>query len=178
MILLRGQGGRSAEAEASERLGEILKGLERSGAGMSRAMAGKVREHFKRRWPGSRHYSPDKVYEAGFRDGRNPTADVGIDAAGISRAYWDLTLTPKFRSFLAVPFSGVRGKPADYREAFVVAKRDGRRFLAKNESGRMRFLFTLLKKVFQRKDESMMPTDEELAQAAGDAAAKAAGAEA
>ena len=173
MIVVAGRDGLAPAGAVAERLAEIVGRAARSSKRIRQALSAEVKRHFKARWPGSRHFSPDKVKDGDARDGARAEATVEIDAPGITRAYRDLTIKPRFRRFLAIPFKGVRGAPGDYLGAFPVRTKDGKAFLARNAGGRMEFLFSLVRKAFQRRDESMMPSDQRLFYAAANAAEKA-----
>lgn len=70
-----------------------------------------------------------------------------MDVPGITRAYQDLTIRPRFRKWLTIPMHGEAfGKKAsDFDKLFVAKKRDGREFLAQNQHGHLVYLFRLVK---------------------------------
>ena len=128
-----------------------------------------VKSHFARRFPGSSHFSPDKVAEgvgssaAGTAEG---SAEIG--AAGASRAYRDVTIRPVRRQSLTIPMhSSAFGKtPAEVSGLFRWKSRSGKSFLAKEgEGGSLMLMWLLAKEAFQPKDETVMPSDETLGNA-------------
>lgn len=77
-----------------------------------------------------------------------------------------MEIRPRFRKFLAIPFKEALGKkPSDFPRAFAV-RRGSRAFLAEAAGGRLRFLFALAARALQRRDEKLMPADEDMARAA------------
>lgn len=177
MIVVRGAGGGSPWQEASRRLHEILnRAFHESAPEGGRAVADAVRRHFQDKWPGSKHWSPSKVRQGFARGGLDGAeADVEVDVAGATRAYRDLTIRPRLRKYLAIPFKGIKGAPRDYSGAFPVRTKDGKAFLARNAGGRMEFLFSLVRQAFQKRDASIMPADAKLADAYFGAVTKALG---
>ena len=78
------------------------------------------------------------------RNGPNPSGEAVVKIPGASRAFHDVTIRPRFRRALAIPFPIARGKkPSDYQDAFQVKTRDGRGFLAQKQGSQLVFLFTL-----------------------------------
>lgn len=127
-----------------------------------------VRAHFKTIYPGSKHYSPDKVTDGNASSTQVfATGSVNIDVPGVSRAYHDLTIRPRIRKCLTIPIHrSSYGKSAkDFSDLFVVKNSNGNSFLAKKlAGGALAYLFVLKKQVFQRRDSRLMPTDDILAQ--------------
>lgn len=84
------------------------------------------------------------------KDGENPEARVSIDVPGVTRAYHDLNIFPRFRKHLAIPMhqQAFGKKPSDFPNAFVVKKKDGTMFLAQKEGTALAFLFNLAKHAF------------------------------
>ena len=120
-----------------------------------------MRNHFKSIYPGSNHYNPDKVQPLEKRDGKSPQGSVEIDVPGITRAYKDLTIRPKFRRYLAIPIhrSSYGKSPKDFSNLIFIKKKSGSRLLAEKASGGLTFMFALVDKVFQRRDSRLMPSD-------------------
>ena len=52
---------------------------------------------------------------------------------------------------------------ADFNELFVVRKKDGKAFLARNNGGNLTMMFVLAKSAHQRRDSKIMPSDSEMA---------------
>lgn len=126
-----------------------------------------MRNHFKSIYPGSSHYDPDKVQPLGARDGQVSEGSVDIDVPGVTRAYKDLTIRPRFRRALTIPMhrDAYGKKASDFSDLFPVRKKDsGKAYLArKAPGGGLVFMFALVNKVFQRRDNRLMPTDQSLA---------------
>lgn len=62
-IHITGIAGEGVEQAASERLHGILQRVNQCGKQISDALLWTTREHFQKRFPGSKHYDPDKVQE-------------------------------------------------------------------------------------------------------------------
>ena len=129
-------------------------------------MSDAIRAHFRFQFPGSSHYDPKKV---------NPSNDihlnegvVDVDVPGVSRAYHDIDIIPRNRQYLTIPMhrEAFGKKAPDFNDLFVVKKKDGKAFLAKNDGGNLAMMFFLAKHVHQRMNTSIMPTDNELASVA------------
>ena len=90
-----------------------------------------TRAHFNNIYPGSKHYSPEKVQETKIENKKNPSGEIAIDVPGITRAYRDLTIRPKFRKWLTIPMhqSAFGKKAEDFNNLFVKTNKDGRKFL-------------------------------------------------
>lgn len=129
------------------------------------AMKEKVQETFKKNYPNSTHYDPNKVTVA--QRAVNGEAQTYVDVPGITRAYHDLTIKPKLRKWLTIPMHrAAYGKKAtDINDLFVVRKKDGNAFLAKKDGSGLAFMYVLAKKAFQKRNSGLMPHDDELADA-------------
>ena len=117
-------------------------------------------------FPGSKHYDPSKVSPSNDSKLNEGVADV--DVPGASRAYHDIEIRPKVRQALTIPMhrEAFGRSAADFNDLFVVKKKDGKAFLAKNDGGNLSMMFFLAKHVHQRMDTRIMPTDNELASVA------------
>ena len=161
------EGVKSVLSDALERLG-------RSGREMARGMVETTRRHFMTRWPGSAHYSPERVNEGASHGG---VGEAVIDAPGITRAFRDVDIFPRNGRALSIPIhSDAYGRsPREMGDLFVVRKRDGRAFLARHGGGSLVFLYVLKRHVRQRMDRTMMPGLERLAASAADGAVSSLG---
>lgn len=129
-------------------------------------MSDAIRAHFRFQFPGSSHYDPSKVNPS--NESRLNEGVVDVDVPGVSRAYHDIDIRPKTRQSLTIPMhrEAFGRSAADFNDLFVVKKKDGKAFLAKNDGGNLSMMFFLAKHVHQRMDTSIMPTDNELASVA------------
>lgn len=158
--------GGTPEHEASECLGALLSRLRNAGDEIGKALVNTVRGHLVARFPGSEHWDPNKVEQGQSRNGPNPSGEAVVKIPGASRAFHDVTIRPRFRRALAIPFPVAKGKkPSDYPDAFQVRTRDGRGFLAQKQGSQLVFLFTLASRAFQRQDRSIMPSDDTMMRA-------------
>lgn len=164
-IILTDDKGNNVQDAVANRLHSILSKAIRSGKPMQEGIVDSVRTHFSNRWPGSRHYNPEKVQPTKYSDEENPTAEVSIDVPGVTRAYHNMNILPRFRKHLAIPMHQLAfgKKPSDFSNAFVVTKKNGNKFLAQRHDQGIIFLFNLVKSAFQRRDPSIMPSDETIA---------------
>ena len=92
-----------------------------------------TQNHFRAIYPGSRHYSPDKVTDgAAAATARSAIGSVAVNVPGVTRAYHDLTIVPRFRKYLTIPIhrSAYGKKAGDFRDLFVVTKKNGNKLLA------------------------------------------------
>lgn len=112
-------------------------------------------------YPGSKHYDPNKVGPGQASNGNISEGEAQIDVPGITRAYHDLDIRPRFRQSLTIPMhSAAYGKKAsDIDGMFVVKKKNGNAFLAKNMGGNLAFMYFLAKHVHQSKDSRLLPSD-------------------
>ena len=129
-------------------------------------MSDAIRAHFRFQFPGSSHYDPSKVNPS--NESRLNEGVVDVDVPGVSRAYHDIDIIPRNRQYLTIPMhrEAFGKKAPDFNDLFVVKKKDGKAFLAKNDGGNLAMMFFLAKHVHQRMNTSIMPTDNELASVA------------
>lgn len=122
-------------------------------------MANCIRRHFQAKYPGSRHYSPDKVTVE--------DTSVVVDVPGITRAYKDLTIRPINAKHLAIPLhrSAYGLKPREVEGLFYAQNKRGTEMLAKTEGGALVVMYILKDVVHQRKDPTLMPSDQTLVDA-------------
>jgi len=153
-----GRGGRSAQAELGRTLGGVLKEACDLGKATQAAVAC-IRRHVQAKYPGSSHWSPGKIYAA-------KPGMVNIDIPGAGRAWHDVTIVPRLRRKLAIPFPVARGtEPRDWQDSFIVKKKDGSMFLAQSSGSSLVALFALVDRAFQPRDPSLMPSGETMAKA-------------
>lgn len=109
-----------------------------------------VKEHFVTIYPGSRHYSPDKVTRKTVTNGNSPEGSIDIDVPGITRAYRSLTIRPRFKKALTIPVSSLAyGKKAsDFTDTFVKTSRKGTPFIVQRQGRKLIRLFRLATQVF------------------------------
>ena len=134
LVKVTGRFGEPAGQAAYERLRNILQGLHVGVAKpMQEGLLGAVRAHFKKRFPGSENYSPDKVYPYEADNGLHPAASIYITAPGVGRAYHDENIKPKTRKYLAIPMrrEAFGRKPRDFQGAFAVETKNNSLLLAK-----------------------------------------------
>ena len=129
-------------------------------------MSDAIKAHFRFQFPGSSHYDPKKVNPS--NDSHLNEGVVDVDVPGVSRAYHDIDIIPRNRQYLTIPMhrEAFGKKAPDFNDLFVVKKKDGKAFLAKNDGGNLAMMFFLAKHVHQRMNTSIMPTDNELASVA------------
>ena len=129
-------------------------------------MSDAIKAHFRFQFPGSSHYDPKKVNPS--NDSHLNEGVVDVDVPGVSRAYHDIDIIPRNRQYLTIPMhrEAFGKKAPDFNDLFVVKKKDGKAFLAKNDGGNLSMMFFLAKHVHQRMNTSIMPTDNELASVA------------
>lgn len=142
--------GNPAESAVKLKLQNMLQRIRASGKLMQDSMSWTVKNHFTTIYPGSQHYSPSKVKAAGFSDGSTPTATVDIDVPGVTRAYHDMHIRPRFKSHLTIPIHrSSYGKSAgEFRDLIYIKKKNGTELLAQKTGGGLVFLYVLKDYVF------------------------------
>lgn len=119
-----------------------------------------IKKHFTSRFPGSTHYSPDKVKA-------NGDESVSINVPGVTRAYHDIDIYPKNATKLTIPIhqEAYGKKASDFDNLIHIRTKTGKDLLARKnvESGGLTFLYVLKDHVHQSQDESIMPSNAELA---------------
>lgn len=121
-------------------------------------MTSTVKEHISKRYPGSKHWDPNKVRN-GDSSKRNGETIVNIPGAG--RAYHDVTIKPIRAKCLTIPIhqSAYGKKAADFNDLFKVKDKN---ILARIENGSLIAMFALAKSAFQKQDKTLMPSDDTL----------------
>ncbi|WP_407450937.1 hypothetical protein [Fibrobacter sp.] len=123
-----GPNNENAEKAVGDRLYEILRRIT-SATPLQEGMLFTVRNHFTSIYPGSKHYSPDKVQPLSKSDGslygKASEASIDIDVPGITRAYHDLNIKPRFRKALTIPIrrEAFGKKASDFEDTFVAKKK-------------------------------------------------------
>lgn len=145
-------------------LKQIGSSFENLGQKMAEAMQAEVKSHFLRLYPGSQHWNHQDNVTLGFSYRNEGEADVNV--AGAERAYQDIELKPRQKSYLTIPMSSeAYGKQAsDFASSFVLTKKNGKKFIAQQDGQKLTFLFFLAKSAHQKQDPKLMPSDEKLAE--------------
>lgn len=62
---------------------------------------------------------------------QQPSGSVDIDVPGVTRAYHDMDIRPKFRRALTIPIhrSSYGKRASSFDNTFVLKKKDGKRFI-------------------------------------------------
>lgn len=133
-------------------------------APLGQAMQQAIQKHWLQRFPGQTHYKTSRVWQQPNRstvDGIEATAYT--DVPGASRAYHPVTIAPVRSKSLAIPISqaAVGHSPND----FNLFKLNGKSVLARALNGQIEAMYALAKIVHQQQDQSIMPSDDELANA-------------
>ena len=130
-----------------------------SGKIAAESMSKSVKNWVQQRYPGSKHYDPSKVNQG---DSVGVIGTVNVDIPGINRAYHDVTIRPTHARHLTIPIhqSAYGKRVSDFNDLF---KPKGKNILARNVNGQLVAMFALAKSAFQKKDSSLMPTDDNLA---------------
>lgn len=91
-----------------------------------------VKNHFTAIYPGSQHYSPDKVHDGQVQNGESPEASIDIDVPGVTRAYHDMHIRPRFKKHLTIPIHRASyGKSASsFSDLIYIKKKNGTELLA------------------------------------------------
>lgn len=145
----------------SDILRNVQEKLQNSGKDISTTLVKLTRQYFTGRWPGSKHYDPNKVTAGDATSGDVVSGSANIDVPGVGRAYHDVTILPRLRKHLTIPMNReAYGKSAtEFSDLFVV-KKDDKAFLARQQGkGMLQFMYVLSDRVTQRKDSSIMPSD-------------------
>ena len=126
---------------------------------ISTTLTDQTKFHVSRKYPGSTHWSLDKIVK-GISTTNEGSVDVNV--AGATRAYDDVLILPIHGSYLTIPIlEEAMGKTvSDYDGLF---RPKGKDYLAKVMNGELVAIFALVQSAFQPKDSSLMPTDETFA---------------
>ena len=153
--------GNSIDYAISKMLSRINSKLKNSGSTISNSLTQTTRRHFETIYPGSKHYSPDKVNPG---SSSSITGETVIDVPGVSRAYHDIDIVPKFRKYLTIPIStqSYGRKSSEFNNTFITFKKDGRTGLIgqKSDTGSVVWLYRIVKHVHQNQDSNILPSDD------------------
>lgn len=128
-------------------------------------LVGLFRQHVSSKYPGSKHWDPNKI---------TPSTDgigVKIDIPGADRAYHDIDIYPKNGQWLTIPLLPwlVGLSARDQTDLFRPWRRGGGEranvLAKKTASGNLVFFYALSKHVHQKQDSSLLPDDEAIANA-------------
>lgn len=130
-IKLVDSNGNSPKSAVALKLSSLLQRVRNSGKLIQDGLLWTTRNHFSTIYPGSKHYNPDKVQPASISNGTNPSAAVDVDVPGVTRAYHDLDIRPRFRRALTIPMhrSAYGRKASSFSDTFVLKKKNGSRFI-------------------------------------------------
>ena len=159
MIEIVGKDGKSIGTSVVEILSKITKKIEATGKIIQSALLTTTQNHFRTIYPSSTHYSPDKVTKGSTTEN---SGEIIIDVPGISRAYNDLHITPKFKSRLTIPIhqSAYGKKASSFSNLFFIKKKNKKEFLAQKTGNGITFMYYLAKEVEQQRDPRLMPSNE------------------
>jgi hypothetical protein len=118
----------------------------------------------------TKHFRPESVLEPVVS---GSDVSVGITTPGITRALHSLLIRPVEAKMLAIPLhaDAYGMQPREYNilhprgnkdALFLLKARSGNLFLAKNESRNLVLMYILKDQVFQPKDETLLPTQEQM----------------
>ena len=83
---------------------------------------------------------------------------------GVTRAYHDIDIVPKFRKYLTIPIStqSYGRKSSEFSNTFVAFKKDSTSGLVgqKSDAGSVVWLYRLVKHVHQNQDSRILPSDD------------------
>lgn len=134
-IVLTDSNGNSPQSAVNLKLSNLLQRLHTTGKLIQDGLLWTTRNHFSSIYPGSTHYNPDKVQPLAAVNSQQPSGSVDIDVPGVTRAYHDLDIRPKFRRALTIPIhrSAYGKKASSFDNTFVLKKKDGKRFIVQKE---------------------------------------------
>lgn len=134
---------------------------------LSKLMGDLTRKHLGVRFPGSVHYAPSCVEDGiGSRSGNQVTGEIVVKAAGATRAYHNITILPMVARCLTIPVheDAYRHKARDFNDLFTIK---GKSMLFRKSGGGIIGMFALTKRVFQKQDPSILPTDSDYSREIG-----------
>lgn len=159
MIRLLDLQNRPVGEAVSNMLRRITKSLSEPQRDMENVLRNETKKHVQRRYPGSNHYSPDRIHNGSITKN---SASIDINIPGITRAYHDILIRPKFRQRLTIPLhqSAYGKKARSFSDLFYIRNKNGKEFLAKYSGNQLILMYVLAKSAFQKQDSTLMPTDE------------------
>lgn len=136
-----------------------------------------LKDHMRKIDPRGRHFKPSGVTEPLVS---NEGVSVGITTPGITRALHDLIIRPVEAQMLAIPLhaDAYGMQPREYnlkhpkgtkKQIFLIKAKSGRLFLAKNSGKELVLMYILKDEVFQRRDPTLLPTEQEMQSTFSDA---------
>lgn len=135
---------------------KLADNMANSGKVIANAMTKDIKRHIQAKYPRSRHWDTNKVTSSNT----NNTGTTSINIPGAARAYHDITIKPKYAKHLAIPLHkmayGISPKQLDLN----LTVRNNKMFLVDKN---LTFMYVLKDKVHQKKDSSLLPSDEMLA---------------
>ena len=140
---------------------KVKQGFEDSGF-YNNVLVGLFRNHVQNKYPGSKHWDPDKITAAAQGIG------VDIDIPGAGRAWHDVDIYPKNGQWLTIPLHPfLVGVSARTQQGLFRPWRKGggerANVLAKTTAGgALVFMYALSKHVHQKQDPSLLPSDEQV----------------
>ena len=125
----------------------------------STTMTSSVKSWVQKRYPNSNHWDPNKVNS---ERGVGLIGITNVDIPGANRAYNDINIRPVKAKMLTIPMhsDAFHHSARDFNDLF---KPKGKNILARNVNSQLVAMFALAKSAFQKKDSSLMPTDDNLA---------------
>ena len=159
-IRIQTQSGQPIEYGLKSIFNRILDNINRDFSGIaSDTMTNSVKNWIQQRYPNSKHWDPNKVTSD---KGVGLEGITNVDIPGASRAYHDINIRPVRAKMLTIPMhsDAFHHSARDFNDLF---KPKGKNILARNVNGQLVAMFALAKSAFQKKDSSLMPTDENLA---------------
>ena len=159
-IRIQTQSGQPIEYGLKSIFNRILDNISRDFSGIaSDTMTNSVKNWIQQRYPNSKHWDPNKVTSD---KGVGLEGITNVDIPGASRAYHDINIRPVRAKMLTIPMhsDAFHHSARDFNDLF---KPKGKNILARNVNGQLVAMFALAKSAFQKKDSSLMPTDENLA---------------
>ena len=125
----------------------------------STTMTSSVKSWVQKRYPNSNHWDPNKVNS---ERGVGLIGITNVDIPGANRAYNDINIRPVKAKMLTIPMhsDAFHHSVRDFNDLF---KPKGKNILARSVNGQLVAMFALAKSAFQKKDSSLMPTDDNLA---------------
>lgn len=142
----------------------VSKSISDIGKHLGDSLLSLFRNHVSNRYPGSSHWNPQKI-NIGETTEDSATIDINIPGAG--RAYHDIDILPIRSRLLTIPIhQSAYGKQSarDFKDLFVVKKRNGNAFLCQKNGSSLAFMYVLKDHIHQKTDPSLLPQDDAIVQ--------------
>lgn len=158
MIVVKSRSGLSIPAAVQEAVKKTVRKVRQKSRTIGQILKRVVTDHFRQRFPGSKHYSPRKILAE--------EKGITIDIPGISRAFRSLTIYPRIRKALSIPIhkSAYGKKPGDFKNIFRLP---GTETLFMKKGRGLIAMYTLKARVFQKQDRTILPPDDVMQNAIG-----------